>query len=106
MLRFGKTKLIKEPFDGAKELIDIWNVNVVNKTISESFKKKPNSKYLIGYLEKAIRSEMSIYVKAFKVKNGDKGKNNKLIFFGKDDENILEKYRVMSTKIEDLRVLN
>ena len=42
---------------------------------------------MIGYLDKAVRSLVSImpkisgYVKAFKVKDGDKDKNNKLMSF-------------------------
>ena len=33
---------------------------------------------------------MSGYVNTFKVKDEDKDKNNKLLFFRTDDENILE----------------
>ena len=42
---------------------------------------------------------MSINVKTFKVKD----KNNKLTPFCIDDENLLEKYKTIWTKIEDLK---
>ena len=44
---------------------------------------------------------MSGYVKIFRVKEGDKDKNNKLMSFRIDDEKLLEKYKVIWTKIED-----
>ena len=53
-------------------------------------------KYLIKHLDKFIRAlvlmllKMSEYVKTLKVKDRDKDKNNKLISFGIDDENLLE----------------
>ena len=47
--------------------------------------------------------KMSGYVKTFKVKDGDKDKNNKLIPFRSDNEKLLEKYKTISTKIEDLK---
>ena len=65
--------------------------------------------YLIRYLDKVIRPlvlimpKMSGYVKAFEVKDGDKDKNNKLISFRIDDEKLLEKYKTIWTKIEDLK---
>ena len=43
------------------------------------------------------------YVITFKVKEGDKDKNNKLIPFPIDDEKLLEKYKAIWTKIEDLK---
>ena len=46
---------------------------------------------------------MNGYVKKFKVKDGDKSKNNKLISFGLDDDKLLEKYKTIWTKIEDLK---
>ena len=45
---------------------------------------------------------MSRYVKAFKVIDGDKDKNNKTKFFRIDDEKLLEKYKTIWTKIEDI----
>ena len=43
------------------------------------------------------------YVKTFKVKEGDKDKNNKLMFFCIDDQKLLEKYKATWSKIEDLK---
>ena len=40
---------------------------------------------------------MSEYVKIFKVRYGDKDKNNKLISFSIDDDKLLEKHKTMST---------
>ena len=68
-----------------------------------------NSKYLIGYLNDVIRPLVLIlpktsgYVKTFKDKVGDKDKNNdKLMPFRRDDDKLLEKYKTISFKIEDL----
>ena len=78
MLQFGETKVTKEKFYNAKKPIKIWYVNNDNIVISKSVKIKTNSKYLIGYLDKAIRPwvlimrKMSRYVKRFKVEDGDK----------------------------------
>ena len=61
--------------------------------ISKLLKTKTNSKYLIGYLDKAIRPlvlimpKMSGYIKTLKVKEVD----NKLMSFRIDDEKLLEK---------------
>ena len=46
---------------------------------------------------------MRRYVKTFKVKDGDKHKNNKLMYFHINDEKLLEKYKTIWTKIEDLK---
>ena len=46
---------------------------------------------------------MSGYVKTFEVKDGDKDKNNKLMFFHIDKEKLFEKYKTICTKIEDLK---
>ena len=45
---------------------------------------------------------MSGYVNTFKVKDGDKNKNNKFMSFCIDEEKLLEKYKAIWTKIEDL----
>ena len=109
MLRFGETKIVKESFFAGKKLINIWDVNVDNIVISKLIKTKNNSKYLFGYLDKVIRPlvlimpKMSGYVKTFKVKDGDKDKNNKLMSFRIDDEKLLGKYKAIWTKIEDLK---
>ena len=44
-----------------------------------------------------------MYVTTFKVKDGDKYKNNKLISFRIDDEKLLEKYKAISTMTEVLK---
>ena len=49
--------------------------------------------------------KMSRYVKTFKVKDGDKDKNNKQISFGIDDEKLLEKYEAIWSKIEELKII-
>ena len=46
---------------------------------------------------------MSRYVKTFKVKEGDKDKNNKLMSFRINDEKLLEKYKAIWTKIGNLK---
>ena len=57
-------------------------------------KTKTSSKYLIGHLQIAIRPlvlilpDMSGYVKTFKVKDGDKDKNYKLMSFCIDDSKL------------------
>ena len=86
--------------------IKIWDVNVDNIGISKLIETKSNCKYLIGIkFDKAIRQvvliipKMSGYVKTFIVEEGD----NKLMSFSIDDENLLEKYKAIWTKIEDLR---
>ena len=105
MVKFGKTEIAKEKFYAAKKPIKIWDVNVDNIVISKLVKTKTNSKYLVGYLDKDIRPlvlimpKMSRYVKTFKVED----KINKLMSFLMDDEKLLEKYKTIWTKIEDLK---
>ena len=48
-------------------------------------------------------SKISGYVQTFKVKDGDKDKNNKLMSSYIDDVKLLEKYKTILTKIEDLK---
>ena len=97
ILRFGEKKVTKEKFCILRKPIKIWYVNVNNIVISKLVQTKTNSKYLIGYLDKAIRPlalimpKMSGSVKTFKY--GDKYKNNKLMFFGIDDEKLLKKIK-------------
>ena len=43
------------------------------------------------------------YVKIFKVKDGDKDKNNKFMSPSMIDEKILEKYKAIQTKTEGLK---
>ena len=45
-------------------------------------------------------------MKTFKVKDGDNDKNNKLMYFHINDEMLLEKYKTIWSKIEDLKILN
>ena len=84
MLIIGETKLTKEKFYATKKTTKIWDVNIDNTDIWKLVKTKTNSNYLIGYLDKAIRSLVLImpktsgYVKAFKFQDGDKDKNSKL----------------------------
>ena len=93
MLRFGETK------------VAIWNVDVNNIVISKLVETKNNSKYLIGYLDKVTRllvlilPKISGYIKTFKVKD----KNNILMYFRIDDDKLLEKYKTVWNKIEDLK---
>ena len=47
--------------------------------------------------------ERSQHFKTFKVKEGEKVKNNKLMSFRKDGENLLEKYKAIWTKAKDLK---
>ena len=67
---------------------------------------------MIGYSDKAIRPliltmpKMGGYVKTFKVKDGDKNNNNKLISFCIDDEKLLQKSENFWNKSEDLKILN
>ena len=83
-----------------------WDVNIENIVISKLVKTKTNSKFCIGCLDKAITSlglimpKMSGYVKTFKVKEGDKDKNNKSMSFRIDNEKLLEKYNAIWAKTE------
>ena len=63
MLTFGETKVAKEKSYAAKKPINIWDVNADNIVISKLFKIKTNSKYLIGYLDKAIKQLVLICLK-------------------------------------------
>ena len=59
ILRLGKTKVAKEKFFGAKNTnkINIWDLNVDTVVISKlAERRRTNSKYLIGCLDKVIRS--------------------------------------------------
>ena len=126
MVRFREKEIAKEEFYAAKRPIKICGVNVDNivisklvktktnskylfgyldKAISKLVKTKTNSKYLFGYLDKAIRPlvlilpKISGYVKTFKVKEG----NNKSMSFCIDDEKLLGRYKAIWTNIEDLK---
>ena len=79
-MRFGEREIAKEKFYAAKKPMKIWAVHIDDIVISKFVKTKTDSKYLIGYLNKAIRPllfimpKMNGYVKTFKVKEGDKYK--------------------------------
>ena len=98
MLKFGETKVTKKKVYATKNPIKIWDVNVDNIVILILIGAKTNSKYLIGYQDKAIKSlvlvmpKMSGYAKTFKVKDGDKDKINKLMSLRIYDEKLLQKY--------------
>ena len=108
MVRFGEKEIAKEKFHAATRPITIWDASVDNIVISELVKTKTNSKYLIGIkFDKAMRllalimPNLSGYVKKFKVKEGDKDKNNKLMFLRIGDEKLLKRYKAIRPKIED-----
>ena len=88
-----------------KKPIKIWGVIVDTIVISKLVKTKTNSTYLIGYLDKDIRPlvliipKMSGYVKTFEVED----KINKLMSFQIDDDKVLQKYKTIWAKIEDLK---
>ena len=46
-----------------RKTINIWDVNADNIVISKLFKIKTSSKYLIGYLDKAIKQLVLICLK-------------------------------------------
>ena len=49
---------------------------------------------------------MSGFFKTFKVNDGDKDKNNKLMYFHINDEKLLEKCKTIWTENKDLKILN
>ena len=103
----GSQRYQKESFMLQKKPIKIWDVNVANVVISKLIITKTNSKYFIEYLDKdkrplvLIMPKMSGYVKTFKVED----KNNKLMSFGIVDETLLEKYKAIWNKTEDLKYI-
>ena len=90
MLRFGEREIAKDKLYAAKKSLKISNVHVDNIVISKLVKIKTNSKYLIGYADKAVRPLVWI-------------KPNVLMSFRIHDEKLLEKYKVTWTKIQDLK---
>ena len=103
MLRFWATKNSKTKILCCKKKKNnnnnnnIWNIAVDFIVTTKLVKTKSNSKYFIRYLDKVIRllvlilPKMSGYVKTFKVKDGDKDENNKLMSFHINDEKLLQK---------------
>ena len=78
--------------------MDIDANNIVKSKLIDA---KTNSKYFISYLDKFIKPlvlilpKMSGYFKKFKVKDGAKDKNNKLMSFCIDQEKLLEKNKTI-----------
>ena len=109
MLRFGKTKVAKEEFSGAKKPMKTWDANVGNIVTSKLTESKNNPKDLIKCFDEVIRllvlilPKMSGYVKTSKDKGEDKNKNNKLMSLHIDDNKLLGKYETIWTKIEDIK---
>ena len=106
ILKQKKREIAKEKFYAAKKPIKIWDVNVNNIAISKSIKTKTNYEYLIEIkFDKAIKPldlimpKISGYVKKIKVED----KINKLVSFIIDDDMLLEKYKSICTKIENIR---
>ena len=101
-MRFRDREIGKETFYAAKTPIQIWDVNVDNIAILKFVKTKSNS---IGYFDKTIRllvlvmPKMSGYNRTFKVKE----EKNYLMSFRIDNEKLLENYKAISTKIEELK---
>ena len=63
MAKFEERVIAKEKFYAAKRPIKICDVNVDNTVTSKLIKTKTNSKYLIGYLDRAIRPLVLIILK-------------------------------------------
>ena len=70
-------------------------------SLSKLVETKNCRKYFIGYSNKVLRQLVLILLKineygeSSKVWNGDKDKNNKLISFHMDVNNLLEKYKTI-----------
>ena len=108
MLRSGESKVSIEEFYGAEKPIMLGMLMLKNIVISNLIEIKNNSKYLMGYLDEVVRPLVSVlpeesgYVKTFKVKDGDKDKNSKLISLHINRGKLLETYKTIWIKIEDL----
>ena len=88
-----------------KKTINIWDANVDNIAISKLVDTKTNSKFLIRFLDKAIKllvlvlPKMVDMLKHLKVKM----KTIKLMSFSINENELLEKYQAIWTKIKDLK---
>ena len=86
-----------------------YDVIIDNIVVSKLIEIITYYEYLIEYLNEVIRPlvlilpKLSRYVKTFKVKDGVKDKSNKLMSFRMDDDKLLEKYKIICTKVEDLQ---
>ena len=58
MFEIWRDKRKKRKFLSYKKLIQIWDVNADDIFISKLIETKTNSKYLIGYLDKAINYKL------------------------------------------------
>ena len=58
-----RQKYQKKNFILQKKTIKIWDVNIDNIVISTLIKTKTSSTYLIGYLDKVIRSVVLVMLK-------------------------------------------
>ena len=61
--RFGKRKVGKEEFYGARKTINIWDVDANKLIIYKLVEMRNNSKCLIGYLNDNVRSLLLILPK-------------------------------------------
>ena len=67
---------------------------------------------MVGYLGKVLRAlvlvllKISEYVKTFTVKEGNKDKNNKLMSFHIDGEKLLEKFKTITPRLKNWKILN
>ena len=108
IVRSGQSKVSIEEFYGAEKPVMFGMLMLKNIVISNLIEIKNNSKYLMGYLDEVVRPLVSVlpeesgYVKTFKVKDGDKDKNSKLISLHINHSKLLENYKAIWTKIEDL----
>ena len=77
--------------------------------ISKLVELKNNFNYLIGYSYEVIRtlvlvlSKLSGYIKTSKDKGVDKNENNKLMSLHIGNDKLLEEYKTIWSKIEDLK---
>ena len=55
MVRSGEKKKTQKKSFMMQKRLKVWDVNVHNIVISKLVKTKTNSKYLIEYLDKAVR---------------------------------------------------
>ena len=87
--------------------LEKFSYQLVSIAVSKLIETKTNSKYLLWYLDEVLKPlaiilpKISGYVKAFKVKDGNK--DNKLMSFPIYDEKLLERYKAIWTKIEELK---
>ena len=79
MLTFGEKKSNKRKVSCPIKHKKIWDVNIDNIVISKLVRTKTNSKYLIGYSDKALRP----------------------LIFCVDDEKLLDKYKQMTDYLDE-----